>query len=51
MHSEPHFGPGGLCVCGCQECTGLSWFCLCPDCPCESDAEHYAAPTGSLASS
>ena len=42
VHSEPHFNDDGLCGCLCRECTGLSWFCLCMDCPCESDDEHHA---------
>lgn len=43
VHNDPHFDHNGLCVCACRNCTGLKWFCLCMDCPCESDDEHHVA--------
>jgi len=42
-HITEHFSESGLCQCPCDECTlPLSQFCICLDCPCESDADHGA---------
>jgi hypothetical protein len=40
-HVAPHFD-AGLCVCPCGECTTrTAKFCVCEDCPCESQEDHY----------
>ncbi len=40
---EDHFDPSGLCQCPCEECTTrTAKFCVCPDCRCESNADHTA---------
>lgn len=43
-HASPHFGDDGICWCPCADCrTRLAEFCLCLDCPCESDQDHATA--------
>ena len=40
-HVQPHFGETGLCCCPCGECTTrTAKFCVCEDCPCESQRDH-----------
>lgn len=40
-HIAEHLRSDGLCQCPCSECTTRTGqFCICDDCPCESDAEH-----------
>ena len=42
-HVAPHFDTEGMCQCPCDECTTrTAKFCVCGDCPCESQEEHGA---------
>lgn len=41
VDEDDHFALNGLCQCGCAECTTrLAGFCVCMDCPCESQEDH-----------